>query len=294
MRKQMSQRLAEERKEMEEAKRFYNEELPDDQLLAGEEAEAEFTDPDTSDCEFLQNEAEEEEEEKEGESDACSDLDEEEGVEGDRGGDVEEPDQQRTSEHVDREKTKEEEVEEEGYSAGDESECDENEEIQLSNKKSKSFKNKQKLLESEDEEESGERATTRLRSLSEEASMGPLALVDDTVENTHECSLVSPKETLTQPIQLPSVEEEGERGGEEDEGGEGGQTPAVPDSDKDNSLENSLLWGPSLPPAQPWTENTAPSSLTSDSQHPLEETQWTVLHQPTQDDEMTHFLDANG
>ena len=331
----MSQRLAEEKKAAEETKRFYNEDLPDKDLA---EEEAEFTDPDTSDHEFLQNEAEEE---GEGESDACSDLDEEEGgreretvrphwevgegVGGEEG-------EKSEGEEV------EEEEEEEGYSGGDESDgCfsdNENIHLTMTNRLSKK---KQRLLDSDDEGEGRggdgnspprKKVLDKVRKPSggyEEASMGPLALFEDSQDNLPESAGdQQPHQATTATAEssepsgdaiLPAavVEREGE--GEVEEVGRGTEEkeqedsklsevedvvppPAVPDSDKDNSLESSLLWGPSLPPAQPWNDNTATSSW--EPQGAGGEggvSQWTQRYQETQNtslDEETQFLDANG
>ena len=341
----MSQRLAEERKAAEETKKFYNEDLPDEDMA---EEEAEFTDPDTSDHEFLQNEAEE----KEGESDACSDLDEDErvgkmgtvgesgegvGGEGGEGGKGEERSEGGRGEEED-----------DGYSGGDESESDEcfsdNETIHLTNRSSKK---KQRLLDSDEEGEKGEGGDvisppkrkalvsdkprkSRLPSGGiEEGSMGPLALFEDSNENQSEpvdgrqgsgldAVEMSGNMELSGVGLRPDVEREKEqeeeveigmeeRLGEDSRPGQSEDldeedvvpTLAIPDSDRDNSLENSYLWAPSLPAAQPWNDNTT----TCASEPPGGEggvSQWAGFsqrHRETQNtslDEETQFLDANG
>ena len=329
----MSQRLAEERKAAEETKKFYNEDLPDEDMA---EEEAEFTDPDTSDHEFLQNEAEEE-----GESDACSDLDEDERVR--KRGTGRESGEGVGGEGSERER---EEEEEDGYSGGDESESDDcfsdNEKIHLTNRSSKK---KQRLLDSDDEGEKGEGGDvisppkrkalasdkprkSRLPSGGiEEASMGPLALFEDSNENQVEGRQGSGQAAVetSENVELsgvglhPYVEREKEREEEVEIGMEEGwgedsrpgqsedpeeedvvPTPAIPDSDRDNSLENSYLWAPSLPAAQPWNDNT---TTTCGSEPPGGEggvSQWAGFSQryrETQNtslDEETQFLDANG
>ena len=322
----MSQRLAEERKAAEETKKFYNEDLPDEGVA---EEEAEFTDPDTSDHEFIQNEAEEE-----GDSDACSDLDDDEGV-GKRGcvehsGECGEG--VGWEEEGEGSEGKKVEEEEEGYSGGDESESDEcfsdNENIHLTNRSSK---NKQRLLDSDDEGESRGNSPPKKKVLAsrrprvpscgmEEASMGPLALFEeDSNENADELveeqqTEVSVNEDMEYLERNSGVvnggkeEEEGERRAEEKLGEELKPreeveeedvvpTPAVPDSDKDNSLESSLLYAPSLPAAQPWNDNTATCGSEPQGGE-VGVSQWAGFSQrQTQNtslDEETQFLDANG
>ena len=102
------------------------------------------------------------------------------------------------------------------------------------------------------------------------------------------------------------VEHENERDGEEEDR-EGAPTQAMPDSDRDNSLESSLLWAPSLAPAQIWRENMDTATCTTMDARREEggsQSQWrgTVeaedgerLTMDTQSiDEETQFLDANG
>ena len=108
----------------------------------------------------------------------------------------------------------------------------------------------------------------------------------------------------TQDTKHHEEEEEGEgerenrEGQEEKEGEEEEPTQAIPDSDKDNSLESSLLWAPSLAPAQVWRESVETTSHGTD-----EMSQWQAMTEVSQKildtqnnsiDEETQFLDANG
>ena len=399
LKRQMSQRLAEERKAAEETKRFYNEDLPDEE--AGEEAE--FTDPDTSDEEFVQNEGEAG---SGRESDACSDLDEQErlvkedtaksrecedSVEGE-GGSEGEGEGEEVGEEMD------------GYFGENESDSDDcfsdNEDI-TSMKFSRSSRRKKvkqkRLLDSEDEQEEEEEeervgydvdrgtvgTTTprvavfsedrvkmvtaeRLKILSsvngacEEASMEPLALSESYDDNENSCNNIEgdgedvglnqsqttdnhintapskPHNTPSPPASFISETEGGLENGEqektahenieeildgtsknlikiddvpteqsvedeeeEDEEGEE-MLPAIPDSDKDNSLENSLMWAQSLAPAQPWRDTT--TTCGTDTQGEEDTSQWpgtlnSQRYLDTQNasiDEQSQFLDANG
>ena len=391
LRRQMSQRLAEERQAAEETRRFYNEELPDEDVA---EEEAEFTDPDTSDHEFIQNEAEEEE--GGGESEACSDLDEQEGVEGAHDGKEDDEREGVVSVKMDDGEEREdgdsvdgEEDEMDGYSAGEESDgggyLSDYDDIPLSTAFSRSSKRK-RLLESDDEEEaevhvkgcgsSGSPLTSHGQSMPtatvepsrrpgvtrsigqayEEASMGPLALnesfkqeEDITVDaptsgdgdrdmnqpqtELTTVSVLPPREPILPAPSLPatggvstdsgmggSLEEEaasnivgdredeesgeqhGEGGGErEEEDGDLPPTQAIPDSDRDNSLESSLLWAPSLAPAQPWSERSV--DMGTYPTQPGVVSQWQSTagfgqrYPDTQSgslDDETQFLDDNG
>ena len=314
----MSQRLAEEKKAAEETKRFYNEEIVDEDM-----AEAEFTDPDTSDHEFVQDEAEE----GDGESDACSDLDEQERVGEVRGDGPQEIGEGVNGEGVIGDDVNGEGVigddvigegvigegvekggeEDEGYSAGDESESENGFSDHEEMMKIRSAKKTQRLFDSDEEREreegEGERdkkhhllsGTVRHnRGECDEASMGPLAL-NGPLEEDSNGEMEGERETHTS---FPGVEMVGEADPKpcsEDRGGvDVPPTPAVPESD---SLEGSLLWAPSLPPAQPWND----SSVTSDQ--PGGEGGMSQWAGPTQRflethntslDEETQFLDANG
>ena len=267
-----------------------------------------------------------------------------------------------------------------GYSAGEESDgggyFSDNEDILTS--RSHPSKKKQRLLDSDDEEDSFPPSSEMENQLAdpakaggvathvgmkqpnligEEASMGPLVLNENT--NTVSTSEGNGTPTLTsQPLAPPTVvdpdpmgeastrphvssvggeenvvatdsgvggsleggdmaegghdtqdtkhneeEEEGEgerenREGEEKEGEEEEPTQAIPDSDKDNSLESSLLWAPSLAPAQVWRESVETTSHGTD-----EMSQWQAMTEVSQRildtqnnsiDEETQFLDANG
>lgn len=381
----MSQRLAEERKAVEETKKFYNEEIPDDV------EEAEFTggdshavciyqhlqnitfsiDPDTSDHEFIQNEAEEDA----GESDACSDLDEQEGVRqtcedgsdevapGGEGGDIGEVGEESEGEPGDEEM--------DGYSAGEESDgggyFSDNEDVMTSRSR---LSKKQRLLDSDDEEmdsppppsERENQLTVPLKGrgvtacvrrpsvIGEEASMGILMLNESFEnENTNTISTVEGNGTsplTSQTSALPAEVDPGDEpvvdasaslpvssangrevvpadsgvGGslEEEDVAQEGQdtedakqhedeeeeedsapTQAIPDSDKDNSLESSLLWAPSLAPAQVWREsldtNTCGTDEASQWQDTAEVGSRILDHtQNISIDEETQFLDANG
>ena len=99
--------------------------------------------------------------------------------------------------------------------------------------------------------------------------------------------------------------EEGEVGESEGEGGEEEEgdthTEAAPDSDKDNSLESSLLWAQSLVPAQAWSSHlervgeAGKEEEEEQSQWPGEEGSQRLMDtQPASIDEETQFLDANG
>ena len=338
----MSQRLAEEKKAAEETKRFYNEEIADEDAVE----EAEFTDPDTSDCEFLQDEAEEDDRE----SDVCSELDEQEAGEGEErtSGDIGEGGERTSGEigegvHGDVE-------EDEGYSAEDEGEECFSDHERMNLMSGHFTKNKkQRLLDSDDEREaereeggdrdssevkrsedkpvsvSGERHRVNQRPVGgvcegEEASMGPLALVEDScgepMRADREWSNLAPvlfSEDTTTNGSLPPAGTAGERERErevrdnskadsDDENeADTALSPAVPESDKDNSLENSLLWGPSLPPAQPWNDSSVASGSNDQPGGEVGVSQWAGLSQrfrETQntslDEETTQFLDANG
>ena len=374
---------------MEETKRFYNEELPD-------EEEAEFTDPDTSDCEFVQ------EDEGERESDACSDLDKQEGVEVTaetcddvRGASGDGVDGEEGESEVEREEGEGEEEEEEmeGYSAGEESDgsSDNEDNIQLATfSRAAKKKKKKQLLDSDDEEETaagtdgGSRSVSPLTSrggcksdtlggsgvsgvmeeagrVCEEASMGPLLLNEsfekENAANTctngpanedgsnHEnpveestlfqvpsegntlsqlapndagrpVSSVAPADGCTdrgsaevaqqdtntsEQYQEDHREEEEEGEEEEEEEGKGDPTQAIPDSDRDNSLESSLLWAPSLAPAQPWPEGSVDTATCGGTEGGGGEgSQWPGFSQRYQDtqnasiDDETQLLDANG
>ena len=333
LRRQMSQRLAEEKKAMEERKRFYNEEIED------EEEEAEFTgktpsppslpslplslppfhpsllslphslltslppsrppslppsipylnlspllsDPDTSDNEFIQKEAEED-----GESDACSDLDEQEGVAGEGGGEGEGEGQGEEKEIESKEEGdeegigegEEEEEEMDGYSAGGESDggwFSDNEEVQTFTRSSK----KNRLLDSEEEEEEEEGEQNERRSaipptkpqssscfgpgllggavarpavlrrssmFAEEASMGPLVLSE---------SFESEATSSTIPPPMASGVAEGREGAVES------QAPLVADPAKSSQVvtekgpeaamitdDRAIILPSSLPPSE--------------------------------------------
>ena len=155
LKRQMSQRLAEERKAAEETKRFYNEDLPDEEVAE----EAEFTD--TSDEEFVRAA-----EDSGRESDACSDLDEQEGLVRVEAVAAEGPPDDPSREGCvegggSGEEGGGEEVEMDGYSGGDESDSDDcfsdNEDMPFGrSSKKKKKKSRQRLVDS-DEEEEGER-----------------------------------------------------------------------------------------------------------------------------------------
>ena len=91
---------------------------------------------------------------------------------------------------------------------------------------------------------------------------------------------------------------------DEEEEDKDGPTQAVPDSDKDNSLESSLLWALSLAPAQAWSESVDTATCVTDAgrdgespsqwQGTAEYNQRMLDTQNASIDEETQFLDANG
>ena len=92
---------------------------------------------------------------------------------------------------------------------------------------------------------------------------------------------------------------------EEEEEGNVTLTQALPDSDRDNSLESSLLWVQSLAPAQAWREEESGDTMAADGRKE-DRTQWQATAddgssirrmtdlQNSSIDEQTQFLDANG